>query len=46
MTKLLYFTRIQEMRREGVSLYFGMKEMIGLYTNGGENMNGMTFNES
>ena len=46
MTRLLYFTRIQERRREGgFSVCFGMKEMGGLYSSGGENMNGMPFNE-
>ena len=46
MTRLLYFTRIQERRREGVFfLCFGMKERGGLYSSGGENMNGRPFNE-
>ena len=45
MTKLLYFTRTQEMRREGVFVCLGMKEMGGLYSSGRENMNGMPFNE-
>ena len=40
MTRLLYFTRIQERRREGVSMCFGMKEMEGLYSSDGEYMNG------
>ena len=46
MTRLLYFTRTQERRRE-VDFFcvFGMKERGGLYSNGGENMNGMPFNE-
>ena len=34
MTKLLYFTRTQERRREG-----------GLYNSGRENMDGRSFNE-
>ena len=34
MTRLLYFTKTQERRREG-----------GLYSSGGENMNGRPFNE-
>ena len=29
MTKLLYFTRTQEGRKEGVSMYFGMEEGKG-----------------
>ena len=45
MTKLLYFTRTQERRREGVFLSFGMKERRSLYSSDGENMNGMPFNE-
>ena len=45
MTRLLNFTKIQERRREGVFLSFGMKERKGLYSSGGENMNGMPFNE-
>ena len=42
MTKLLYFTRTQE-RRFFVCL--GMKEMEGLYSSGGRNMNERPFNE-
>ena len=45
MTRLLYFTRTQERRREGGFLCLGMKERGDLYSNGGENMNGMSFNE-
>ena len=46
MTRLLYFTRTQERRREGgFSVCLGMKEMGGLYSSGGENMNGRPFNE-
>ena len=45
MTKLLYFIRTQEMRREQVFVCLGMKEMGGLYSSGRENMNGMPFNE-
>ena len=45
MTRLLNFTRTQERRREGVFVYFGMKERGGLYSSGGENMNGRSFNE-
>ena len=45
MIRLLNFTRTQERRREGVSMYFGMKEMRDLYSSGGGNMNEMSFNE-
>ena len=46
MTRLLYFTRTQERRREGgFCVSFGMKERGGLYSSGGENMNGRPFNE-
>ena len=45
MTRLLYFTRTQERRREGIFVCLGMKERGGLYSNGGENMNGRPFNE-
>ena len=45
MTKLLYFIRTQEMRRERVFVCLGMKEREGLYSSGGENMNGRSFNE-
>ena len=40
MTRLLNFARTQERRREGVFMCLGMKEMRGLYSNCGENMNG------
>ena len=46
MTRLLNFTRTQERGREGFFfLCLKMKEMRGLYSNGGGNMNGMPFNE-
>ena len=45
MTRLLYFTRTQERRREGVFVCPGMKKRCGLYSSGGENMNGRPFNE-
>ena len=45
MTKLLNFTRTQERRRDGVFVCFGMKEMRGLYSSVGENMNRRPFNE-
>ena len=40
------FTRIQERRREGGGFVcLEMKERGGLYSSGGENMNGRSFNE-
>ena len=45
MTRLLYFTRTQERRKEGGSVCFGMKQMMDLCSSGGENMNEITFNE-
>ena len=45
MKRLLNFTRTQERRREGVFVCFGMKEREGLYSSGGENMNGRPFNK-
>ena len=46
MTRLLYFTRTQERRREGsFFVCSGMKERGGLYSSGGENMKGRPFNE-
>ena len=45
MTRLLNFTRTQERKREGVFVCFEMKERGGLYSSGGENMNGRPFNE-
>ena len=45
MTRLLYFTRTQERRREGVIVCLGMKERGGLYSSSGENINGRLFNE-
>ena len=45
MTRLLYFNRTQERRREGGFLCPGMKERGDLYSSGGENMNGRPFNE-
>ena len=45
MTRLLHFTRTYERRREEIFVCFGMEEKEGLYSNGGENMNGRLFNE-
>ena len=39
-----YLTSL-ELKRWVVFVCFGMKERGGLYSNGGENMNGRTFNE-
>ena len=44
MTRLLNFTRTQERRREGF-LCLEMKEMRGLYSSSGGNINGRSFNE-
>ena len=46
MTRLLNFTRTQERRIDRVFGCFRMKEMGGLYSSGGGNMNGMPFNKS
>ena len=45
MTKLLNFTRTQEKKRDEIFVCSGIKERGGLYSSGGENMNGMPFNE-
>ena len=45
ITRLVNFIRTQEKRREGVFVCFGMKERGGLYSSGGENINGRLFNE-
>ena len=45
MIRLLHFTRTQEKRREGGFLCLGMKKLGSLYSSGGENMNGIPFNE-
>ena len=45
MTRLLYFTRTQERRKEGVFVCLGMNERGDIYSSGGENMNGRPFNE-
>ena len=42
MTRLFNFTRTQE---RGGFVCPGMKEREGLYSSGGENMNGRPFNE-
>ena len=44
MTRLLYFTRTQERKRDEVFLCLGIEEG-GLYSSGGQNMNGMSFNK-
>ena len=46
MTRLLYFTRAQERRREGgFCVCSRMNERGGIYSSGGGNMNGRPFNE-
>ena len=45
MIRLFNFTRNQEKRRDGGFLCPGMKEMGGLYSSGGGNMNERPFNE-
>ena len=46
MTRLLNFTRTQEKRRDrGFFVCFEMNERGGLYSNSGENINRMPFNE-
>ena len=46
MTRLLYFTRTQERKRERVFFFFfGMEEMGSLCSSGEENMNKRSFNE-
>ena len=44
MTRLLYFTKTQERRRERVFVLEWMRGG-GLYNNVGENINGRSFNE-
>ena len=45
MTKLFYFTRTQERRRDGDFVCFGIEERRGLYSSSGKNMNEKSFNE-
>ena len=45
MTRLLNLTKTQEKRREGFFVVFWNEGDGGLYSNGGENMNGRPFNE-
>ena len=45
MKRLLNFTTTQERRREGVFVCSRMNERGGVYSSGGGNMNGMSFNE-
>ena len=44
MTRLFNFLELKR-EEERRFLCVGMKEMEGLYSSGGENMNGMPFNE-
>ena len=45
ITRLLNFTITQERGRERIFLYLEMNEREGLYSSGGGNMNGRSFNE-
>ena len=45
MTRLFNFTRTQERSREGGFFVFWNEGDGGLYSSGGENMNGRPFNE-
>ena len=45
MIRLLNFTRTQDKIREGGFVCSEMKEMRGLYSSGGGNMNRRSFNE-
>ena len=45
MTRLLNFLELKRGKERGVFVCFGMKERGGLYSSGGENMNGRPFNE-
>ena len=45
ITRLLYFTRTQERRREGSFLCPRMNERGGIYSSGVGNMTGRPFNE-
>ena len=45
MTRLLYFTRTQEKRREGGFCVLWNEGEGGLYSSGEENMNGRSFNK-
>ena len=45
MTRLLNFLELKRGEERGVFVCFGMKERGGLYSSGGENMNGRSFNE-
>ena len=46
VTRLLYCTKAQERRRDGVFVCLGIEENEGLYNSGGESMNRKSFNES
>ena len=45
MTRLLNFLELKRGEERGFFVCLGMKEMGGLYSSGGENMNGRPFNE-
>ena len=44
MTRLLYFTRTQEGKKEGASVCSRMEKRRSLYSSGKENMNRRAFN--
>ena len=45
MTRLFKFLELKRGKEMGFFVCFGMKENGGLYSSGGENMNGRPFNE-
>ena len=45
ITRLLYFLELKRGEERGFSVCFGLKGRGGLYSSGGENMNGRPFNE-
>ena len=45
MTRLLNFLELKRGEERGFFVCFRMKERGGLYSSGGENMNGKPFNE-
>ena len=45
MTRLLNFLELKRGEEKGFFVCFGMKERESLYSSGGGNMNGMSFNE-
>ena len=45
MTRLFNFLKLKRGEERGFFVCHEMKEIEGLYSNGGENMNGRLFNE-